>query len=653
MAKWDDLAHFIIENVGGKDNIVGLTHCMTRLRFTLSDYSLVNEAKLKENKEIATAQKAGGQYQVVIGTHVGDVYNSIIEKIGTQKTVEDEEKKGILNSIIDVITKVITPVLGVLLACGLVQGILMLLTSTGLVRETDGAYVILNAMGQSIFYFFPVILGYTSAKAFKLDPAIGIIIGAILIFPGMTKSLASGHVIKTLFDGTFISTPVYKTFFGIPIMFPANGYASTVIPIIFIVYFAAKMNQFLKKMIPSIVAFTLVPFLTILITVPVSLLVIGPITNMLSEFISNGFSALYGVSSILTSFIVALIYQPLVILGLHWPLITLGIQNLSTHGSDYIVPMIFTASFAQTAVVAAVFFKTKSRAQKEVAVPALISALFCIIEPAIYGVTLPVKKRFAYSMIGGAIGSTFISILGADMYAGAVGVFGFVSFLNPQGEYTGLIISVIGVLISMVISFALTYFTFNEEREPEAEEKVQHESSGLGEMVIYSPLKGNVAKLENATDSAFANGLLGKGVLIYPEGNQVVAPFDGQVTTFFPTGHAVGLTSTKGTEMLIHVGKDTVNLEGKHFKTFKEQGDGVEKGEVIVEFDVEAIQNAGFSVETPVVITNADPKDDILIASSGFMDYSEELMSIQVKKYENDPNDESCATDSKDRGSEK
>ncbi len=635
MGKFDYLSNFIIENVGGEDNIIGLTHCMTRLRFSLNDYTLVNEAKLKENKAIATAQKAGGQYQVVIGTHVGDVYNSIIEKIGTQKTIEDREKKGIINSIIEIITKVITPVLGVLLACGLVQGVLMILTFSGLLQENDGAYIILNAMGQSIFYFFPVILGYTSAKAFKLDPAIGIIIGTILVFPGMTESLASGDVVKTLFEGSFISTPVYQTFFGIPIMFPANGYASTVIPIIFIVYFASKINQFLKRKIPSVMAFTLVPFLTILITLPISLLIIGPITNMLSELISNGFSALYGISSILTSFLVALIYQPLVILGLHWPLITLGIQNLGSHGFDYILPMLFTASFAQTAVVAAVYFKTKSRAQKEIAVPALISALFCIIEPAIYGVTLPVKKRFVFSMIGGAIGGTFISILGADFYAGVVGIFGFVSFLNPSGEYSGLIIAIIGVLISMIISFLLTYFTFNEEGELDRGKKMKHEMSGLGEIVIHSPLKGNVTELKNATDSAFANGLLGKGILFYPEGNQVIAPFDGEVTTIFPTKHAVGITSTDGIEMLIHVGKDTVNLQGKYFKKLKEQGDFIRKGEAIIEFELDAIKDAGFSTETPAVITNADQYDNILIVNSDFIDYSGEIMSIQLKEYEN------------------
>lgn len=631
MGRYDQLSHFIIENVGGKDNIIGVTHCMTRLRFTLNDYSLVNATKLKENNEIATAQKAGGQYQVVIGTHVGDVYNEILDKIGSGKTMEADEKKGVLNSIIQIITKVITPILGVLLASGLIQGLLMILTFTGLVQETDGAHIILNAMGQAIFSFFPVILGYTSAKAFKLDPAIGIIIGAITIFPGLTESLAGGEVMMTLFEGSFIATPVYQTFFGIPIMFPVMGYGSTVIPIIFIVFFASKINQLLKKKIPSVMAFTLVPFLTILITLPISLLIIGPITNLLSELISNSVSTLYGISSIFTSFIVALVYQPLVILGLHWPLITLGLQNFGIHGFDYILPTLFTASFAQTAVVAAVYFKTKSRAQKEIAIPALISALFCIIEPAIYGVTLPVKKRFAFSMIGGAIGGTFISVLGANMYAGVVGIFGFVSFLNPDGSYSGLIISIIGVAISMIISFLLTYFTFDEKIESGPKETVRRDNPGLGEVVIASPLKGKVTKLENATDSAFANGLLGKGILFYPEGNQVVAPFDGEITTIFPTGHAVGMTSTDGLELLIHVGKDTVRLEGEYFKKLKAQGDFVKKGEPIIEFDLKALKEANVTIETPVVMTNSDQYTDILMTDADFIDYSGELMSVQLK----------------------
>ncbi|WP_400243829.1 beta-glucoside-specific PTS transporter subunit IIABC [Niallia sp. JL1B1071] len=628
MEKYDELSHFIIENVGGKDNIIGLTHCMTRLRFTLNDYSLVNEAKLKGNKEIATAQKAGGQYQVVIGTHVGDVYSVILDKIGTRKTMESE-KKGALNSIIDIITKVITPILGVLLASGLIQGVLMILTFAGLIQETDGAYIILNAMGQAIFNFFPVILGYTSARAFKLDPAIGIIIGATIIFPGMVENLASGDAIMTLFEGTIAATPVYQTFFGIPILFPVMGYGSTVIPIIFIVYFASKINQYLKKKIPAVMAFTLVPFLTILITIPISLLVIGPITNMLSELISNSVSSLYGVSTIFTSFIVALIYQPLVILGLHWPLITLGLQNLGSHGSDYILPTLFTAAFAQAAVVAAVYLKSKSKVQKEIAVPAFISALFCIIEPAIYGVTLPIKKRFVFSMLGGAIGGTFISVFGADMYGGVVGIFGFVSFLNPNGEYTGLIISIIGVLISIVVSFLLTYFIFDEAVENEDRSTQQKSSESIAK-VIYSPLRGNVTELKNATDSAFANELLGKGILFYPEGNQIVAPFDGMITTLFPTGHAVGITSTDGVEMLIHVGKDTVRLDGKYFKKIKKQGELVKQGEVIVEFDLEAIKNENFSTETPVVITNLDDNKNILVTKNGLINYQDEFMSIQL-----------------------
>lgn len=629
MNKYEQLSEFIIENVGGKDNITGITHCMTRLRFNLKNFDKVNANKLKNHKGIVTAQEAGGQFQVVIGTHVGEVYNEILNKTDAAKITEETNKKGLLNAVIQIITKVITPILGVLLASGLIQGLLMIFTFTGLVQETDGAYIILNAMGQAIFSFFPVILGYTSAKTFKLDPEIGIIIGSIIIFPGLIESLAAGEAIMTIFEGSFVATPVYQTFFGIPIMFPVMGYGSTVIPIIFIVYFASKINQFLRRHIPTVMAFTLVPFLTILITIPISLLIIGPVTNLLSELISNSVSAFYGVSTILASFIVALIYQPLVILGLHWPLLTLGLQNLGINGYDYIIATLFTASFAQTAVVAAVYVKTKSRSQKEIAIPALISALFCIIEPAIYGVTLPVKKRFAFSMIGGAIGGTFISAFGANMYAGVVGIFGFVSFLNPDGSYFGLVISIIGVLISMIISFGLTYFTFGEDIESEIEETEEKDNSGLGEIVITSPLKGEVTKLENATDSAFSNGLLGKGILIYPEGNQIIAPFDGKITTIFPTGHAVGITSSDGLELLIHVGKDTVRLKGNYFKKIKEQGEFVKKGEPIVEFDLKGLIEADCNIETPVVITNSQDFSDVIITNSKFVDYSEELMSVQ------------------------
>lgn len=630
MSKYGELSEFIIENVGGKENIEGLTHCLTRLRFNLKDISLVNEEALKNKKGIATAQAAGGQYQVVIGTHVGDVYEEIIEKIGNKKLESDDVKKGILNSAISVITKTITPLLGCLIGCGLIQGLLSILTFTGLVNENSGTYLILYAMGQGVFQFFPVLVGYSASKAFKLDPAIGVLIGSILLFPGLTESMTQGNSIMTLFANTPFSTDVFQTFFGIPIMFPSVGYNSAVIPTIIIVYMASKLNGFLKRHIPTILEFTLVPFFTILITIPVSLLIVGPVLNLLMQLIGAGVTAAYNFSTIFASVVVALIYQPLVIMGLHWPLITIAMQNYGTVGYDVgILPTLFSASFAQLAVVAAVFVRTKSKELKDICLPAMVSALFCIIEPAIYGVTLPVKKRFGFSMIGGAVGAAIMCSFGAISYAPLVGIFGFVSYLNPKtGDVSGFIVAIIGVAIAMVVAFLLTYFTFKDEKEPDGN-IAANEILPDKEIILTSPLEGIVSNIETAQDTAFSKGLLGEGALIHPTIGKVVAPCDGKIIALFPTGHAIGITSVDGVEILIHLGKDTVHLNGKHFNPLKNQDDYVRQGETIVEFDIKAIEEDGFLMETPVIITNTDKFSNIIITSKDKVSFSDELIYIE------------------------
>lgn len=635
MSKYEELASFIIENVGGKKNILGLAHCVTRLRFTLNDMALINENALKNKDGIATAQLAGGQYQVVIGTHVGDVYEEVMQKLDGQKLQDKNESSGRLNAAISVITKSITPLLGGLVACGLVQAVLSVLNIFGLASEGSGSYLILYAIGQAIFQFFPVLVGYSAARAFKLDPPIGMIIGAVLIFPGLTEAMTQGQPIMNLFNGTPFAVNVYQNFFGIPILFPSFGYSSAIIPTIIIVYLAAKLNQFLKRVIPEVMAFTIVPFLTLIIIIPMSFLIVGPILNVLMQGIGLAVTGLYGFSKTIGAIIVAMVYQPLVILGLHWPLITIGMADFGKIGYDAIImPTIFSASFAQFAVVTAVYLRTKSKNMKNICVPAMISALFCIIEPAIYGVTLPVKKRFAFSMIGGGVGAAIMCTFGSVAFAPVVGIFGFAGYINPNGEMESLIITVIGVIAAMLVSFLLTFFTFTEEIE-ESKSVLEQKEEDYKESIFTSPLEGQVSNLETAEDSAFSKGLLGEGVLIYPSVGELVAPCSGEVTTVFPTGHAIGITNIDGVEVLLHIGKDTVHLNGKHFNTLVKQGDFVKRGEPLVEFNIKKIEEAGFSLETPVVITNSQNYQKIRSTSKSKVKFSDELLSVEVENVDN------------------
>lgn len=634
MAKYSDLVSFIVENVGGKDNILSVSHCMTRLRFHLKDYSLINEANIASNSKIATAQKAGGEYQVVVGTMVGEIHAELSSFLGLKSDDSQtaEKSDSLLNRIIQIITKSITPVLGVLMASGLIQGMLALLVACGVLKTTDGAYIILNVMGNALFNFFPIFLGYTAAKAFKMDGFVGMAIGACLVFPTILANLTSGDPLFTLFAGTIFSTPVYKTFFGIPVIFPTTGYTSTVVPIIISMYFTSKFEKFLKNHIPDIVAFTIVPFLTIAVCVPLTILAVGPIANFLSLLITAVITYLNNLSPVITSIVVGIVYQPLVILGLHWPLITIGITNMGAVGSDYIIPMIFTASFTQTAVVLAVYCKTRDKKIKNICVPAMISGCFCIIEPAIYGITLPVKKRFAFSIAGATVGAVIISLFGAKMYAVSVGVLGTVAFINPNGDMGGFYIAIIATLISMVVSFLLTFFTFNEQNPGAVSASG---SDGTANLLIHSPLKGKTVKLENVQDASFSKGVLGKGIAISPSEGKLVAPCDGIVSNLFSTGHALGITSDDGCEILIHVGIDTVRLNGKYFTIRTKQGNRVKKGDLLVEFDIDAITKEGYSLITPVLVTNSDDYFDIVETTSESVDYLEQLIRVLPNKKEN------------------
>lgn len=624
MNQYKALVDFILKNIGGKENVLSVTHCMTRLRFTLKNDILVNEEELLKSKDIMTAQLAGGRYQIVIGTHVANVFKEVVEVIEIQEETREEKKRGAVNILIDTITKIITPVLGILTASGLLQGILALLNATNVLQTTDGAYIILHAMGQTAFYFLPIVLGYTSAKAFKLNPFVGMMLGAALIIPELMTNLTTEKVLYTLFEGTMFQTPIYKTFFGIPIMFPANGYQYTVIPIIFITFMGSKVSNVLDRIVPKLLAHNLNAFLTILITVPLSLLIIGPVTNVLSSLIAVGVSSLYDISPMITSIVVALLYQPLVIFGLHWPISAIGINNLAQFGFDYIFPMSFTANFAQTAVVLAVFLRTRSKDVKALAIPAMISGLFCIIEPAIYGFSLPVKKRFAFSMIGGAVGALILAICSAKMYAFSFGVLGIVSFINPEtGSINGLIVAIVASLAAMIVTFSLTYFTFEKEK-PNEEKK----TSLFGMESIVAPLQGNVKLLENSSDKMFAEKSLGKGIIITPTNGKVCAPISGKIQMIFPDGHAIGILSDHGIEVMIHIGIDIVDLKENGFQVHVKEGQHISQGDHLADIQLKMIEDAGFNTETAVIITNSNDFLDILSEQKECVNIGDKLLTV-------------------------
>ncbi len=632
MGKYHDLAEKIIANVGGKENINSVTHCITRLRFKLKDEGKANEDVLKNMDGVVTIMKSGGQFQVVIGNHVPLVYADVLEVAGItgEATEEDTEKGNIFNRLIDLISGCFQPFLGALTACGMLKGFNALFLYLKLYEVGSGTDLFLTAAGDCIFYFMPVAIGLTAARKFKVADFTGIAIGMAMVYPTIQASaLGTGKPIMTLFANTILESPVFIKVFGLPII--ANNYTSSVVPVILVIWFASIIQKLAKRIIPEMVQTFLVPMFTILISVFFGFLIIGPIITFLTNILGSGFTALYEFSPILMSVTVGFFWQVLVIFGLHWSLIPLAMINLSTLGFDTILAASFSASFAQTAVVLAMFFKLKDKKLKELAIPAVISGIFGVTEPAIYGLTLPKKKPFVISMIGAAIGGLITGLLGAKSFImGGLGAFGFVNHIDTaSNDISSMVTQFIAVGVAMVFSFVATMLFWKDDEVTE-ETEVQNEM-GVRKEVVTSPVQGNMMPLETAKDQAFAQGALGKGVVIHPTVSEVVAPFDGTVMTMFPTKHAIGLISDNGLELLIHIGLDTVQLDGKYFEAHVEQGAKVKRGDKLVSFDIKAIEEAGFSVETPVIVTNsADYLDIIETDHKEGISSSDELLTVLV-----------------------
>lgn len=616
--KYEQLARDIIANVGGRENVLSVVHCITRLRFKLKDESKANTEVLKDMDDVVTVMKSGGQYQVVIGNQVPDVYKAVVEVGGfaDQAAVEQEgprEKESLFNRFIDIIASIFTPVLGVLAATGMIKGFNALFVTFGWLDEAGGTYQILNAIGDCLFYFLPIFLGYTASKKFGGTPFIGMAIGASLVYPTLS-GLTAGDPLYTLFAGTLIESPVHITFLGIPVILMT--YSSSVIPIILAAYFGSRVEKGLKKVIPDVVKMFLVPFCTLLIVVPLTFMIIGPIATWAGQLVGAASVGIYSLSPIIAGIFIGGLWQVFVMFGLHWGLVPVAINNLTVNGSDPVLAMMFAASFAQIGAVLGVWLKTRNQKMKTLSLPAFLSGIFGVTEPAIYGITLPLKRPFIISCIAAGFGGALLGVFGSQTFIiGGLGIFGIPSFISPSGgldlAFWG---SIIAVAAAFVLGFVLTYLFGGVNKQvkadgPEKQGAVEAKTTEVKveNLVIASPLHGDVLPLETIKDAAFASGALGNGVAIEPTEGKLFAPFSGNVSALFPTNHAVGLTTDDGAEILIHIGMDTVKLNGRHFTSRVAQGDRVEKGQVLIEFDIEAIKAEGFAVTTPVVVTNQLP----------------------------------------------
>lgn len=634
MAKKDytELAKDIVAHVGGKENVVNLRHCVTRLRFVLKDESKADTDYLKARDGVVTVVKAGGQYQVVIGNHVPDVYAAVIEQgvsgVGSLDVDEgDSAPKGnLFDRFVDLVSGIFQPFLGPLAAAGIIKGIVAIMGGLmGMDATNSALYVILNATGDGFFQFLPLLIAITSARKFKMNEFTALAIAAALVYPDITATV------------TGLKEAGLDNVFGIPFALPASGYLSTVMPAILAVWVASLIEKFMKKITPDVVKLFVVPFVTLLITVPLTFLLVGPIANLVSDGLSNALIATQGFSPIIFGFILGAAWQVMVMFGLHWALVPLAILQVATTGESAMFSPALLPNFTQTGVLLAILLKTKEQKVKTITTPALISSLFGVTEPAIYGVTLPMRTPFIIScLVSGIVGAAMMAFKVTAYAIGGMGIFLYPSLVNPKtGDTSGMMWAIILTLVAIVVSFLIQYFvpvptlygTPTEEKVEEAGVVSAQEVVDIKQEIIASPLIGNIVTLENVPDEVFASGAMGKGIAIDPADGVVVAPANAEVTLVFPTNHAIGLKTENGAEILIHIGMDTVSLSGKGFKSFVNVGDKVTPGQKLLEFDVNAIKAAGLPVITPIIVTNTDAYTDILTTQEGRVNTGDYLLT--------------------------
>lgn len=472
--KYDALARTIIENVGGEENITSLTHCITRLRFVLKDESKANTDVLKKTEGVIDVIQSGGQYMVVVGSKVESVFDVINGQLQLSGGAEAEDeapqkKKGVLNLLMDTISGILAPILGVLTAAGIIKGFLSLFATLGWISTTSGVYMVLWAVGDGFFYFLPIILGYTSAKKFKCNDFIGIAIGCALCYPSMVGIASTMEVAGTLFEGTAFSMSYFNTFFGIPVIMPSSGYTSSVVPVILAVYVASKLEKLCKKVLPEIIRGLLTPIIVLFIMVPLTYLIIGPLSMVLCGILSILINLIYNIPVVggaIGGCILGGIWTVLVMLGLHWAGLSIAISNLAVQGFDYILVATCIGPFVGMAQGLAIIIRAKNKKVRDLAIPSTISQICGVGEPLMYSIMIPLKNPFVINIICSAIGGALLGFTKAKAYImGGLGLFCFPNYIDPAtGDMSSMIKVIVCVVITMIITFIMQFINYRDEQ---------------------------------------------------------------------------------------------------------------------------------------------------------------------------------------------
>ena len=621
MAKknYEKLAKEIVRYIGGSENVNALVHCATRLRFKVKNTQNVDKKKLEQLEGVITVLDSGGQIQVVIGQHVADVYDTIFEVTDLKKenpsdAEESGEKKNLLNTFMDTISGIFAPVLGVMSGAGMLKALLILCTTFGWLKADMGTYRILYAAADGVFTFIPVFLAYTAAKKFRANEFVAVGVAAALLYPDLTAAYSAGEAL------TFLKIPVVLV-----------SYTSSVIPIVISVYALSKLEKGLKKIVPTVCKTFLTPLLSLAIMVPATYLVIGPIADTAGKALASGYTGLVGLNPVIAGGLLGLIWPAAVMFGVHWGFVPIVMNNIAEYGRDTLFTITGPNNMAQAGATLGVFLKTKDKSVKELAGPAALSAVLAgITEPAIYGVTLRFKRPFF-------IGAVFSGIAGAIVAAAGTGAPTLLgtSILTLPG-YIG--VGFVGFLIACAIAYfgsaIVTYFFgYSDDMLPKKEEKKEEpqEMIPAKDEALLAPVSGKVIPLSEVRDEAFAGGILGQGAAVIPENGEICAPCDGVISVMYPTGHAVGIKSDIGAEILIHVGMDTVTLNGSCFDVKVKAGDHVKAGQLLVRADIEGIKKEGLDITTPVIVANTADYMQIKTAAGECVKRGEVLLNCVSK----------------------
>jgi beta-glucoside PTS system EIICBA component len=626
-----ELAESIIQHVGGQDNVISLVHCATRLRFVLKDDNKADADKLKKQVGVITVVQSGGQFQVVIGNHVADVFSDIMQLTNFNENTSSESKSGkklgVLSKLIDLVSGIFIPALAILVAGGILKGLVSLLQILDIIAPETSTYNFLFAIADAPFYYLPIILGFSAVKKFGGNSYVGMALGGALVHPNIVGMMKGALELQT-------------EFFSIPInLIP---YASSVFPIILASWFYSVLERNFNKILHDSFKKFISPLLGILITVPLTFAVIGPIVSILSDGVASGIIYIYQLNSVIASMILAAVWQIMVIFGVHWGLVPFAMNNIALYQEDFMLPILFPAVFAQTGAALAVMLRSKDKQFKGLASSSVLSGIFGVTEPAIYGVNLPLKRPFVIGCLSASIGGAIVGCYHAVAYSfGFISIFAFLQLIPPEGIDARFYAVAVASILSFSIATLATYFFGipkdkyqTNESDTSLSNNINNENiDNPNNTTIYSPMSGKVIALSEVNDPTFASELMGKGIAIIPTIGQAVAPDNGEVMSLFRTKHAIGFQTDGGTEILIHIGIDTVKLDGQYFEAHIKAGSKVKKGDLLVSFDIDAIKQAGFEVTTPIIITNSDNYQDILpIFKQDNIQSGEALLALSQNK---------------------